>query len=270
MTSKTVWFGTEEAMGWIPAPLPGVDRSLIKRRISGQFLNGGYYAKESASGARRVQLTWPTMSGKKVRKISAYLEGTYGAGPFYYSDPFAEGVNSAPQWLAAPWLACDDAPSLRGSIKPTKVTTPANTYKYPSYGAQYTVAGAGEKIVRLSIPEGYTAHVGAHGSATGTAVLNVNGSPLTLLGVTTATLTNKTVAGPGWVDFQLGGTGTITLYGIVVCLKPTGQAAPTGEFEKGEGHTGLRLDADPMITGYSSAQDRQAISATFMEVGAWE
>lgn len=270
MTSKTVWFGTESRMNWVPAPLPGVDRSLSKWRTSGQYLNGGFYQSESATGGRKVQLQWPTMTGEKVRKLTTYFEGTYGPGPFYYSDPFAEGVNSAPQWLAVPWLAVNDGPSLRGLTRPLAFETPANSFDYPPYGALYGVAGPGELSVKLPIPDGYTAHIGAHGEATGTSVLEANGAALTLLGVTTSTLTNTTIAGPGFVTLQLDGTGEITLYGIIVCLKPTGQPAPIGNFVKGEGHTGLKLENDPMITGYSSAQDRQAVVANFLEVGAWE
>lgn len=270
MTNKSVWFGTEERMQWVPAPSPGVGRSLSSWRVGGKFLNGGSWSKSSATGARTVSLTWPVMTSEKVRKIRAFLEGTYGSGPFYYSDPFAESTNAAPAWLAAPWLACADAPSLRGKIvRPTKVTTPANTYDYPSYGAQYSTLGAGEVKVKLPVPDGYTAHIGVHGTATGSSAMEVNGSAVTLLGVTTGTLTNTTVAGPGWVEFRLNGTGTITLYGIVVRILPTGVAAPTGPFVPGEGHGGLALSEDPQITGYSSAQDRQAITASFEEVEAW-
>lgn len=271
MTDKTVWFGTQERMSWVPAPIPGVDRSLSKWRTGGQFLNGGQWSKESATGARSVQLTWPTMTSEKVRKIRAYLEGNYGSGPFYYSDPFAENANVCPVWLAAPWLACADGPSLRGKIvRPTKVTTPANAFDYPSYGATYSTLGDGELTVTLPIPENHSAYVGVHGTATGSSVMNVNGSPATLLGVTTSTLTNKTVAGPGWLTFRLGGTGTITLYGVVVQILPTGSSAPTGPFVPGEGHGGLSMSGDPQITGYSSAQNRQAISANFVEVEAWQ
>lgn len=270
MSDKTVWFGTKERMAWVPAPMPGVDRSLRKWRATGQYLNGGYYQRESATGARAPALVWPPMSAEKVRKVRAFLEGTYGAGPFYYSDPFAEPVNVAPQWLATPWLACADAPSLRGTVRPTKVSTPANAYEYPSFGAQYTVGGLGEREVSLPIPPGFTAYVGVHGAASGTGAVKVNGTNATLLAVTTSTLTNITVAGSGWVTLQLDGTGTVTLYGIVVRLLPTGSAAPTGVFVPGDGHSGLRLESDPQITGYSSALDQQAITANFVEAEAWE
>lgn len=269
MSSKKVWFGTTERMQWVPAPLPGVNRSTRKWRVSGQFLNGGSWQRESAVGSRTPQLTWPPMSAADVRAIRAYLEGTYGSGPFYYSDPFAEPVNVLPQWLAAPWLATEGGPSLRGAVKPSKVSTPANVYDYPSYGAQYTVAGPGELTVSIPVPPGFTAHIGVHGSATGTAVIKLNGVNATLLATTTSTLTNMAIPGSGFVTFRLDGTGTITLYGLVMRLLPTGSATPTGPFVPGDGHSGLKLAEDPQITGYSSALDSQAITANFVEVGAW-
>lgn len=165
MTDKTVWFGTEEKMGWIPAPSPGVGRSTTRWRVGGQFLNGGQWRKESASGSRTCSLQWPVMTGDKVRKITAFLEGSYGDGPFYYSDPFSEGVNSAPQWLAAPWLATKGAPAF--TPNPVQIDTPANTRNYPSYGARYAVTPGTSKTVRLPVPEGYTAHIGAHGQPVG-------------------------------------------------------------------------------------------------------
>lgn len=165
MTDKTVWFGTEEKMGWIPAPSPGVGRSTTRWRVGGQFLNGGQWRKESASGSRTCSLQWPVMTGDKVRKITAFLEGSYGDGPFYYSDPFSEGVNSAPQWLAAPWLATKGA--LAFTPNPVQIDTPANTRNYPSYGARYAATPGTSKTVRLPVPEGYTAHIGAHGQPVG-------------------------------------------------------------------------------------------------------
>ena len=271
MGDKKIWFGTTERMAWIPAPAPGVDRSVVKWRGAQQFLNGGQWRRESATGARQHQLTWPVMSGADVRSITAILEGTWGKGPFYYVDPFAQSANALPQWLAAPWLACDDAPTLYGTAKPTQATTPANTYGYPSYGATYAVNGTG-KTFRFPVPPNMTAYFGWHGDATGTAVMQANSTTVAALTTTTSTLTNFTLAGGtsgGWVTIGLSGVGTVTIYGMHLSY---GTAAPTGNWVKGEGNTGLRLDGDPTITGYSIAGtlDRQGLSANFVETEAWE
>ena len=267
---KQVWFGTLNKMSWVPAPIPGLDRSLTRWRVGGQFLNGGQWGRSSASGSRQHNLTWPTMTGAEVRQLTTYFEGTYGPGPFYYSDPFAENVNVFPQWLAVPYLATDDAPPLYGTTTPTQVTTPANTYNYPTYGAQYAVSGASSVSWRFPVPPSTTAYVGFHGSVTGTAALRINGTAITPLAVTTSTLTNFTYTAPstgGWIVVSVDGTGTLTAYGLHMSF---GTTAPTGSFIKGEGFTGLMLKDDPQITGYSAGGlDRQAVSANFQEVGAW-
>lgn len=269
---KQVWFGTENYMSWIPAPVPGVTRSLSKWRASAQYLNGGQWRRESASGSRLVSLQWPIMTSAEVRQITAFLEGTYGAGPFYYSDPFAEGANVLPQWLAVPWLATDDAPLLYGTSKPTIATTPANTYAHPSYGAVYAVSGASISYT-FPVPPNTTAYFGWRGAVTGSAVLKANTTTVAPLAVTGGTLTNFTYTAPstgGWVTLAVSGAGTLTAYSLHLSF---GTAAPTGNFVKGEGFTALRLDGDPDITGYSAVTgvlDRQAVTANFVEVGAWE
>lgn len=140
--SSTVWFGTENQMRWIAAPQPGVVRSIATANAAKQLLNGGAWRRSSATGSRQLQLVWPTMTGAEVRKITAFLEGTYGPGPFYYVDPFAENANLLPQWLAVPYLATDGGPKL-ADVAVTKVTTPANTYLHPTFGASYAVGGTG-------------------------------------------------------------------------------------------------------------------------------
>lgn len=269
MSDKKVWFGTENYMTWIPAPMPGVSRSLQKWRAGGQYLNGGKWRRSSSSGARYISLVWPTLTGKDVRKITAFLEGTYGDGPLYYSDPFAEQANILPQWLAVPSLACEDAPLLVGESRPVKVTTPANTWGHPTFGAEYNVMGPGASF-RFPVPPSTTVNVGFHGSTTGTAAITANGAPLVPLAVTTSTLTNYTYTAPsagGWLVLSAAGVGDITAYSLHASFG----TAPTGEFVKGEGFSGLALADDPQITGYTavSSTERQSVSANFDEVGAW-
>lgn len=266
----TVWFGTENRMAWIPAPsASGVDRSVQSWNASQQFLDGGQWRRRSSTGSRQLQLTWPIMTSASVRSVTSFLEGTYGPGPFYYCDPFAEGANLLPQWLAVPWLATGDAPTLApGLPAPLVAVTPANTYAYPSFGATYAVSGALTGY-KFPVPPSTTARFGWHGSATGTAVVKANGTTVTPLGVDTPTLTNFSYTAPstgGWVELSVSGTGTLTLYGLHLSLG----AAPVGVFVKGEGYVGLSLDGDHQITGYSSSErlDRQALTANFVETEA--
>lgn len=270
MAAQNVWFGTANRMAWVPAPLSGVDRSLTKWRVNGQFLNGGAWSRSSASGSRKHVFTWPAMLSADIRQITTYFEGTYGRGLLYYVDPFAQSSNMLPQWLAVPSLACDDAPVLYGTAIPTEVTAPANTYSYPTTGALYNINGVSAVSYTFPVPPNMTANVGFHGAVTGSAVLKANATTLTPLAVTTSTLTNFTYTAPstgGWVTLAASGVGTLTAYGLHMSIG----TAPTGDFVKGEGFTGLRLVEDPQITGYSAGGlDRQAVSATLQEVGAWE
>jgi hypothetical protein len=114
------------------------------------------------------------------------------------------------------------------------------------------------------------ANVGFHGSVTGTGGVTINGTALTPLAATTTTLTNFTYTAPpegGWVVVQLSGIGAVTLYSLHMSFG----TAPVGGFVKGEGFSGLSLQDDPQITGYTATSmlDRQAVTATFDEVGAW-
>lgn len=278
MSDKTVWFGTENKMKWIKAPMPGVGRNLNRNGASKQLLNGGAWRRYSATGARSVKLTWPTMTGDDVRAITSFLDGTYGLGPFYYCDPFAERANLLPQWLAVPWLATEDAPLLWGSTKPTRVDTPANSYEHPSFGAQYAIDGE-DKSFLFAVPPGETVQLGWRGSVTGTAslqaVITNGGTPtaytLAPMSVTNSALSNHdfvSSADGAWVELKAVGTGTLTAYSLHMSL---GDANPTGAFVKGEGFTALQLDGDPSITGYSAVEgfERQAVTADFIEVGAW-
>lgn len=280
--ASQVWFGTENRMSWIPAPAanPGVSRNLAKWRGSQQYLNGGQWRRESATGSRQVQMTWPVMTGANVRKITTYLEGTYGPGPFYYSDPFAESANVLPQWLAAPYLACNDGPRLYGINPPIQVNTAANIYGHPSFGAQYQFLGAVTgTLFSFPVPPNTVVNFGWKGAVTGAALLKALGgttitaptTTVTPTAVTSATLTSYTftaAATGGWLNIQLSatGAGTLTAYSMHLGFG----AAPTGDFIKGEGFSALSLDGDPSITGYSSGGlDRQAVSANFVETGAW-
>ena len=268
--AKTVWFGTEHRMAWVPAPsASGVDRSVQSWSAGQQFLDGGQWRRRSASGSRKLQMTWPIMSSSEVRSITAFLEGTYGPGPFYYCDPFA-WQNMLPQWLAVPWLAADDAPVFAVDLpRPLAVANPDMSHGYPAYGAVYAVTASASGY-RFPVPPNTTAYFGWHGSATGTAVVKANGTTVTPLGVDTATLTNYTYTAPvsgGWVELSVAGSGSLTLFGLHLSL---GTSAPVGDFVKGEGYVGLSLDGDPQTTGYTAtdALDRQGLSAGFVETEA--
>jgi hypothetical protein len=220
-------------------------------------------------------LDWSLAKGTDVNEIYAYADRAHGDGPFYLVDPDAANYNLFPQYQAHPYLGVVDAPVMYGTtVRPTSITTPSNTQSYPIRSAVYTVAGTGSNCIWFPVPSGWTLHLGAHGSATGSGVIQAVtdaavATSLTLLGNNTTTRTNYTYAGPGGVSVRLGGTGTVTLSGLIAQLRPTGQAVPLGGWIPGKGNSGCDFASYPGDDLYSSQLDFTQTSAILQEVGAW-
>lgn len=269
-----MYFGTKELMSWIPAPTISADRGLVNWSSDKVFLNGGGSVRNSKTGHRVYNFDWPMASDLDLSTFFGYADRAFGDGPFYFVDPQAANYNLFPHYHAHPALAAQDAPLLYGTERPTVITTPTNTAGYPIRSAVYTVAGTGNAFIWFPIPTGWTLSIGAHGSATGSgvvqAVTDVGGvTSLTLLGNNTTTRTNYTSAGPGGVSVRLGGTGTVTLSGLIAQLRPTGTTVPAGNWLPGKGNSGVEFVTYPSDEIYSSGLDKVHTSATMKEVGAW-
>lgn len=287
MSQRTIYFGTQEYMTFVPCPLRDMTRGLNGWNENGTFLGGGGYSESSRAGHRIYNMAWPKKGHEDLYELHAFANGDFGRGNIYFVDPFASSTNVMPQAWSSPWQACEDGgPNLAGlgEDEPALISTPSNTQGYPINAAQYTLAGTeGTLNVWIPIPPGYTLYVGAHGSATGSAGVAVNtsaftdpfadafssGTGLTLLGANTTTLTNHTVAGPGGATISIGGTGTLDLYAVVAFLLPTGTTAPTGKWRPGEGHSGCKFVGFPTDTAYSAPLDLRATTAVLKEVGSW-
>lgn len=269
-----MYFGTRERMTWIPCPAIDADLSKAGWAATGRYLNGGGWVRRSATAGKVYRFSWNLTTQAELRKFLDYADGLYGQGPFYFIDPFAT-ENVLPAYWASPRLAALDAPPLVIDQRPELVDTPENTYGYPTKSAVYTF-DADDEFAELwiPIPEGYSLHVGVHGSATGDAGVRVtpqDSTPTTpaLLGVTTPELTNHVVSGVRSATLSVAGTGTLTLAGVVAALLPDGQPAPTGYFPSGQGHSGCDFENYPSVNGYSAALDKVGATATLIEVGAW-
>lgn len=278
MSDRTIYFGTQDYMTFIPCPLVDMARGLNGWNENGTFLNGGGYSRSSRAGHRIYNMAWPKKGHSDLYELHAFANGDFGTGLIYFIDPFASSTNVMPQAWSSPWMACEDGgPNLagRGEAEPTLITTPSNTYRYPINAAQYTLDGTETPLsVWVPIPTGYTLHLGAHGAATGSGAVTVTpdgsgSSNLTLLGANTPTLTNYTLAGPTGVTVAIDGTGTLDLYAVVGFILKTGASAPTGYWRPGEGHSGCEFVGFPTDTGYSAVFDLRATSATLKEVGSW-
>lgn len=274
---STIYFGTKDMMSWVPAPKINMPRTQGNWSSKTEYLNGGSFVNRSDQGARVYEMEWALKPGEDIDVIHAYAEGAYGDGPFYFLDPQAMYRNLAPSYWAHAALACGDGPNLAGAdaARPALVTTASNTQKYPVNSAQYTLTGTETPLeLWVPVPAGYTIHIGAHGSATGSAVVTATtdaavATNLTLLGANTTTRTNYTLAGENGVTLTIGGTGTLTLAGLIIQVLPTGDSVAGGEWILGKGHSGCEFDDLPEDIEYSAALNFQAATATLTEVQAW-
>ena len=273
-----VYFGTEDLMQWIVAPAINIDRSKHGWFAKKQFLNGGASIRRSGAGHIEYAMDWSLKSGETIDPIHAYAEGAYGDGLIHFLDPFATKHNILPQALASPYLAANDGPILSGwdETRPTLSATPTNTGRYPVNAAVYTLVGTETPLeVWIPIPVGFTFHMGAHGSATDTAVVTVTPdgagtTNLTLLAANTLTRTNYTSVGATGVTISTDGAGILTLYGMIAQILPTGESVLQGYWLTGQGNSGCSFDDYPTDTGYNAELDFRGVSAKLTEVGLWQ
>jgi hypothetical protein len=286
-----MWFGTRGYETWVKAPEPGGDSSRVGYSNSLQLLNGGASLRTSQAAHREYSWTWPNVSSRaQVRPIIDFAEGVFdsidGVNLIYFIDPMVADANVLPQNWATPAQGGSDGVPLFDDDDnlPTLVSTPANPFRYPARGAQYTSAAQNPQSLYLPIPPGYTAWVGVHGtasnSASGIIVQPVNGysnaGAATIppnLAVTTSQLVNFSVASgtaSGIVLSPSVASGdTLTLYGVVVQVIPTGQSPGTGQFISGQGHSGCLFNGHPTESPYSAPIDQIGMSAKLTEVGSW-
>ena len=285
MSDKMMWFGNRAHMQWIPCAQAGSDQRTSTSNQGGQFLHGGSYRRQTLNGTKNRQLNWALAPRDSLRPVTDYHEGVYGPGPFYWVDPFNADKNVLAQSFATPSLGGYDAITLNGAIKrPQLVPTNANSLAYPPESALYSLNDVTDYPVRhwIPIPPGHTAWVGVHGSlGSGGAVYarttkgrEAGGTPqeLTILPVTSSTrVVDSFDSGTNvdGIEIWVGGTGTITLSGIMAQVIRTGVAPATGGFISGQGHSGMSFDGDPEVNVYSAAMDLMGVSAAFVETEQW-
>lgn len=271
-----MWFGNQNKMQWVPCPSVGmpVSRSGFVRQA--QYLHGGRKNNLTFNGSRTYELNWALTTRDALRPISDYAEGVWGAGPIFWSDPFTMDKNVLAQSFATPSLGGYDAITLNSStIRPDIVPTSANPHGYPFESAVYNVRGsAGSFRHYVPIPPNYSAWVGVHGaSGSGGAIrVTTDGgttTTMTMLSVGSDTRVNAKFTGTTGISLWLGGSGTVTLSGIMVQVLPNGVTPSKGGFISGQGHSGCSFSEHPTIEAYSAALDKVGMSAQLVEVGQW-
>ncbi len=287
--SKYIWFGNRRYMGWFKPYRASPEQSRSGYEQSTDYLSGGGAIDQSLDGHDEFSLVWSTDNPDTLAFVRDFRDGRYGRELMYWTDPMFAKRNACTPAFSMPWIAAEDAIPLVLERPPLKVDTPANSYRYPVYGAEYTVFGTDTvRTLMVPIPPGYTAHVGVHGNVAAEDMVKVTpyegmvaGSPVNpvILGVATSALVNTSFDGTGqsWIELSLdlssvpdGDSKTFELYAMVVQVLPTGTAPGSGEFVVGRGHSGVSFKGHPKPQPISSGLDKYAVSAQFKETGAWE
>lgn len=290
--SDCMWFGTEERMGWIPAPNSGADMNSEAWSVGGTLMSGGGYQSHSWGSHKTYTFEWSNASSVEASLLmKSYRDGSYGRGLLYFIDPLLYTQNILPARLADPSMAIgDESASLVYDADPTRIANSGNSINnLPIDGARYDLAGvpaghrAGESVF-VPIPEGYTLHLTAYYSATGTG--GIYASPQPQKGVLSAAVkltanassatspASNSFSGVSGVRVWIGRTSTtastVSAYGLVGRLAKTGSPAPKGKWVGGGGHSGVRFSTSPTHVAYNSVNGGQVgYAASFREVGSW-
>lgn len=291
---RCFWFGTEEHMEWFATPNQGADSSPQAWGAEGTLLNGGGWGMNSWGSHKQYTYEWPQSSSPETaQKMKSYRDGTYGRGLLYFLEPGIYRTNVLPAHWADPSMAIGaEAPSLVYNVEPSSVLTsnssqmglPVQSAYYPSLGAPGGIATV-ESSVFIPIPPGYTLHMGAYYSATGTGAVFVTpvnnngtwGSAVVLTAQSNAStdlVTEEFSDLRGirlWVGRSTSVNSTLTLTALIGKLVETGKPVDvSGGWIGGQGHSGCRFSGTPSYVTNSPVEGgRVGFAATFKEVGSW-
>lgn len=280
-----MFFGNRNYMQWVPAPQINYDSSKRGYVATAGYLNGGQFVRRSATAAKGYVFTWTLKGRDDVRAVNDYADGVYGNGPIYFLDPFAMDKNLMPQFWATPSLGNQDAPLIAGeydSDRPSVLMTTPNANGYPFQTAIIQLdTNTSTNDVWIPIPRGYSLWVGAHGTATGSAGVQViptlgpNGQDtpvdVDLLDVNTSTRVNTQINGDTYSGgiVTLDGAGTLNLTGVMAQVLRNNVTPQAGGFISGQGHSGCSFVEEPTLTNYSVGINRAGIVANLVETEGW-
>jgi hypothetical protein len=279
--SGCFYMGTREKMFEVKSPAVNMPSSKIGFSSEINFLNGGADVRRSTAAAKRYTMTWGLMSRDEARIVLDLADGIYGSGAIYWHDPFAADRNVLPQWWASPMQGAIDGLPLNADRRGVEVETPANALDLPIKSIEYDVVLGTTRTVWVPIPQGYSAWVGAYGQdgtggrleATPTVNATVDGPnvALTFLDVTDNSRFTNVFSSNDYdgLKISLGGSGTVTLTGIMVQVLKNGKVPAPGKFISGQGNSGCSFVSQPSYTPYSAALDKVGLTADLVETGGW-
>lgn len=302
--AKTVYFGNGRYQTWIKAPRTDMAAPAVGYASKLDFLNGGSSVRRSNRSHRELGMSWTgqingTDSTEDMQVIKDFYDGLYGAGPFYWLDPYAISSNLMPPHWAAPMLAQYDWPDLDQSLTPTFTDASyANGYPYRYATYNMTASEVGDRKVTIIIPSGYTLSFGWHSTAAGISAASAAGvritpylrstgaattvqNPASLLAGGTTRVSTVTTAGAmsqfdgatySKVEIYLANgsasASSVNIVAMIAQVLVTGNTPATGGFISGRGTGALEFMSAPTISNISAAINGGLVevSASFTEV----
>lgn len=160
MAIREVWFGTQENMAWVPAPLANYSSSNVRWRAANQYLNGGASVRQSAASHTELSLDWGVKSVDALSHVMATLNEP---GPYFFVDPIAAKTNVIPSYWATTYLWAEGGPPLVPGIDAEKIAVETQ-YGYPRFGAAFTVPELRDTGISIPVPPGHVLWLGVRGS----------------------------------------------------------------------------------------------------------
>lgn len=294
--SGQMWFATEQYGQWIPCPRVNMSAGRVSWGTVSKYLNGGNWARRSTTAAKMFGMEWPLNTRDALRPIQDFVDGFYGTGDVYFTNPFAMDKNILPAQWAQGYLNAIDGPLvtpypnswppapygiLNDVQRPDLLETNQSVNGFPT--AQGGIRG--QHTLFIPVPPGYTFRFSVHAisaasySQTLSLTILEKGVPVsTPFFPAAGTLTDPVLTGysANITDPHRGiliDSGIIDLVytGMMAQITPIGQSVNTAQgFKSGQGHSGLQFDEPGLeYFEYSSALDKVQASANLVEVGSW-
>lgn len=295
-----VYIGPRGSEEWIKGPAPHTPFQAIGWSSSTTGRNGMMTSRHSRNTHMQYELSWNTVPTETARRVEDWFYGVRGDGLIHWLDPML--ANHLPAAWSYPALGATDGHPIYGNVRPTTVTTAANSRDLPTRSAVFTAATPYEgnwPEAYVPIPQGHSASIAvllgtAVGAVTNSGVIvqKVNGTtpvgaPVSLGGAGTTAAASAIYPAKNTIartdDSFTGITirlalgepvvtptppSTITLAGLMVAVAPSAKIAtarPT-TYVRGGGANGCVMLDPPLTTPISAYFGRTSLSAVLEEV----
>lgn len=295
---RQIWFGNVAHAQWVPCPLTGMTRQREKRSTELALDNGGLVIDNSYANHSFYEIDLPigpSAGYNGIEAFPAFDSGEWGTDFLRFVDPVRQSENLFTENWASPGLAelgwkgvyDSTASPTFGNVAAAATSSYQKPLRNCTFSWTATAANA-LPVQRAStftflIPPTMTAWIGASGSATGTAVvqvqpINLDGS---LAAVVNVTLSAETAA-PAlsasfsgatykaikvYVTATATGASSITLNSMWAQILLTGQTPILNRHIPGKGHAGLRFRGTARVETYRVVQQGATAAAQAL-VGA--